>query len=55
MKGLLFIEVGPPFQRRPGIFRSDIMTRVWWGWFAIAWSPLSLDEYTAREPVWRDR
>lgn len=50
-----FIEFGPPFQWRPGIFRSEIMTRVWWGPFALAWTPLSLHDYVARPKEWRSK
>lgn len=33
---LLVVEVGTPLTWRPGRFRSDRMTRVWFGPFAVA-------------------
>ena len=31
----ILIEVGGPVQWRPGLFKSRLMYRVWWLWFAV--------------------
>jgi hypothetical protein len=50
-----FFEISKPFQRRPGYFRSPIMRRAWWLWFAVAWTPLDLKTYKERDTEWRYR
>lgn len=46
---MLILEMGPPFQIKPGIFRRPIrgvpFTRIWFLWFAFAYCSLSLREY----------
>jgi hypothetical protein len=49
----VFIEIDRDFQAKPGRFRSDLMTRVWWLWFAVAWSRASLPEFLARTGPWQ--
>jgi hypothetical protein len=43
------LEINGPFQWLPGKFRGTVgrktFRRVWWFWFALAWTPLSLPEY----------
>lgn len=52
----VIVEVCGPFQRRPGYFRSRVMTRVWWGWFAVALLHIPLHEYADRTRYeWRAR
>ena len=49
----IIIEVSRPWQWRPGRFRSRLMTRVWWGFVAIAWLHVSYPEYVAADKEWR--
>lgn len=50
----LIFEFGPPFQAKPGIFRSRIMTRVWWLWFAVGKLNIPLHEFAdQRRYEWR--
>ncbi len=44
----LIIEADRGFNAKPGLFRSRIMTRVWWLWFAVALLHIPLDEYADR-------
>lgn len=48
----IVFEVGPPFQRRFGAMKGDLMYRVWWGWFAVALLHVSLKEYSETPKVW---
>lgn len=49
----LLLECSRPWCWRPGYFRSRIMTRVWWGYVAIAWLHVSLEEYTTTAYEWQ--
>lgn len=40
---------------RPGMHRSEIMTRIWWLWFAITWLHVSLPEFTMTAYGWTTR
>lgn len=43
-----------PFQWKPGRFKSTIVTRVWWLWFALSF--FKVDEHTLATKAydWRD-
>lgn len=47
------VEICGPVQWRPGIFRSRVVTRVWWLWFAVARVHVSPKEYAATSWDWR--
>jgi len=49
---ILIFEISNPFQLKPGWFKSDIMFRVWWLWFAIAYAPMGLQEFEAIPTKW---
>jgi hypothetical protein len=59
---MLILEFGAPVQLKPGIFRSKFkgqtFIRAWWLYFAIAWTPLCLKDYSDHirhaETEWRD-
>lgn len=59
----VILEINRPFQWRPGYFYGTIahqfFRRIWWGWFALAWMPLSLPKYQAAvasgQVEWRTR
>jgi len=40
----IIIEISRPFLRKPGYFKSRLMKRIWWGWFAIAITKRGLHE-----------
>jgi hypothetical protein len=47
----IIVEVNRPWQSRPGYFYGTVagqtFRRVWWGYIALAWTPLSLPDYQA--------
>ena len=44
---MLMIEISPPFQWKPTIFRgkTGMISRVMWGWFAVAYTPMDFNEF----------
>lgn len=46
------IECDQRFQARGGIFRSRLMTRWWWGWFAVAVLHVPFEEYGQTAQEW---
>lgn len=46
---MIVIEQGPPFQWKPGIFKSNVhgkrFWRIWLFWWAFAWVDMSLKQY----------
>jgi hypothetical protein len=52
---VLILECSRPFQWRPGWFRSRLMTRVWWGWFAVGILHIPLHEFAQSEWDWIPR
>ena len=52
---IVVIEIDSEFQLKPGQFKSSLMTRYWWGWFAIAFLHCkSLKEYGERVGDWTE-
>ena len=51
----IFIEVSFPFQRKPGFFKSRLVYRVWWLWFAFTWLRVHFDEYARTDKVWEPK
>jgi hypothetical protein len=52
---IIIIEVDPLLQIKPGKFKSSLMTRYWWLWFAIAFVHCkSLKEYGEVVGKWQD-
>jgi len=49
----LILEISRPWQWRAGRFRSRVVTRVWWGCFALAWLHVSLKEFSETAYDWR--
>jgi hypothetical protein len=43
-----FVEICGPWQWRPGRFRSDRMTRCWWGFVAVGWMREDMAAYHNR-------
>lgn len=44
---MLLIEISPPFQWKPTVFRgkTGMFSRFMWGWFAIAYTPMDFNEF----------
>lgn len=42
---MTLIECSPPFQWRPSVVRIGTLTRVMWGWFAIAYFPGDFNDF----------
>lgn len=40
----IIIEINKPFQKKPGYCYLDICKRVWWLWFAVAYTSRRYDE-----------
>jgi hypothetical protein len=57
-KGIvLFFEISRPFVLKGGWFNSDIMYRVWWGWFSCGWYKMSLFDSHAKikKSIWVEK
>ena len=57
---MLMIEISPPFQWKPTIFRgkTGMISRVMWGWFAVAYTPMDFNEFieqTAQAALHREK
>jgi hypothetical protein len=52
---IVVLEINKPFCRKAGKFESSLMTRYWWGYFAIAFLKCkSLKEYGERVGGWTE-
>lgn len=51
----IVFEIDRIFNRRPGFFKSRLMYRVWWLWFAVAWVRIPFPEFCATEKEWLPR
>lgn len=51
----IIIEIGRPTQWRPGYFRSRLMHRGWWLWFAVSLLRVPYDEWRQADAEWVDR
>lgn len=51
----VFVEISRPFQWRFWRYRSDIMVRFGWGWFAAGWLRVSFREFCATAYDWEAR
>lgn len=49
----LIFEVSRPFQFRAGRFKSRVMSRYWWGWFAVAILHIPLHEFSETVFDWK--
>ncbi len=49
---ILVLEASRPFQWKPGSFKSRLMYRAWWGWFAIGWVRVSFREFIEAPKDW---
>jgi hypothetical protein len=49
---MLVVEWGPPFHWLPGIYRSELCTRGWWLWWAVAYVRCSLKDYPPTSMRW---
>ena len=49
----VILEWCGPWQWRPGRFRSRVLTRVWWGYWALAVLHVPLDEFTRTAYDWQ--
>ena len=48
----IIFEVSNPFQKRPGKFKSRLMYRYWWLWFAVAFLRVPFEEFVVVEKEW---
>lgn len=48
------LTIEGPFQKRPGKYKSNIVTRVWWMWFAVKIIHVSEDVYAETAWVWEE-
>ena len=47
------LTIEGPFQWRPGRYRSRVVSRYWWGWFAFKRIRVSEYEYATTAYEWR--
>lgn len=48
----IIVEWVGPFQPKPGVFRSSVMTRWWWGYLAVAVLHIGHREYAEQHFDW---
>lgn len=48
------LVVERPFARKPGHYRSRVVSRVWWLWFALKVIHVSEHEYATTAWDWRN-
>ena len=49
----IIIECSRPAVWRPGIYRSRVIVRAWFGWFAICWLRIPFPEFATTAYDWR--
>lgn len=49
------VVIERPVQVKPGRYKSRVVTRLWWLWFAIARIHVSEEEYATTAYDWRER
>jgi len=48
----LVFEISRPFQLTPGKFKSRLMYRYWWLWFAVGFLRVPFKEFCETEQAW---
>jgi len=48
----LIFEASGPFQKKPGLYKSRTMYRIWWLWFAVGLLRVSFKEFAVTSYDW---